>query len=149
MGDEIFGLPGMFDIGCGMWSDLCDLLILPEKPVKVGATWTHEEKWEHADATHVRTYRLEGLTTREGRKCAKIAVSWRMDYSSVPLDTGDEIMAEMPATEGVSTGQFVWYYDYENSVDVYVEGAKGTESTTPAWGSTTKTLMNVKIIPVE
>jgi len=149
MPDEIVGLPGMFDIGCGMWSDLCDLLVLPEKAVNVGATWTHGEEWEHADATHLVTYRLDGFTTQQGRKCAKISISWRTEYSSAPPETGDEGDIEMPPTHEISTGKFVWYYDYENGVDVYAEGAKGTESTTPEWGSTTKTLVNVKIIHVE
>ncbi|MBN1461427.1 MAG: hypothetical protein JXA57_18015 [Armatimonadetes bacterium] len=147
--DDICGLPATFEIGCGMWSDVCDLLVLPNKAVKVGATWTHEEEWEYADAPHIRAYRLEALTTQQGRKCAKISVSWRTEYSSIPPDREDEEGFEMPSTDQLTTGEFMWYYDYENGVDVYVEGAKGTESTTPDWGWTTKMLMNVKIIPIE
>jgi hypothetical protein len=53
------------------------------------------------------------------------------------------------AAEGVNTGDLVCYYDYQNSVDVLVEGTVGNETTTLATGSTEKAVMNVKIALVE
>ena len=148
-GCEIVGSLG---VGCGMWAEMAEMLTLPAEPVEVGATWTKEHGSGSQDEKSTVNYKLEELTSRSGRKCAKIRASWRHQFSTKGLSD----LAEMQpgsvgilAAEGVNTGDLVCYYDYENSVDVLVEGSLGNESTTVATGSTEKAVMNVKIVMVE
>ena len=148
-GCEIVGSLG---IGCGMWAEMAEMLTLPAEPVEVRATWKEEHESVPQDEKLVVNYKLEELTSRSGRKCAKIRAAWRHQFSTKGLSN----LAEMQpgsvgilAAEGVNTGDLVCYYDYENSVDVLVEGSLGNESTTVATGSTEKAVMNVKIVMVE
>jgi hypothetical protein len=148
-GCEIVGSLG---IGCGMWAEMADMLTLPAEPVEVGATWKHEHVSVAQGEKFVLNYKLEELTTRSGRKCAKIRATWRHQFSSKGLSDLAEMQpgtTNILAAEGVTTGDLVCYYDYENSVDVLVEGTLGNESTTVATGSTDKAVMNVKIALVE
>jgi len=127
----------------------------PEGDVKVDDTWSDEIKLptgeEGPEITLQISSRLLALTTFQERKCAKIRTSFEgpmtFDLSKMaPAD--EEAEGEM---EAVLQGDMVWYYDYENSVYVYAEGAVGMNMTMsmsapemPAGEMTMNMLMNVK-----
>jgi hypothetical protein len=148
-GCEIVGSLG---VGCGMWAEMVEMLTLPAEPVEVGATWKKEQESGPRDVSFVLNYKLEELTTRAGRKCAKIRASWRHEFSTEGLSDLADMQpgtTNIVAAEGVTTGDLVCYYDYENSVDVLIEGTLGNESSTVATGSSDKAVMNVKSVLVE
>ena len=150
MPDEVCGILAELEVGCGMWTEAADCLYLPKEPVEVGATWSHEGKV--GDTVHTTEYKLEQLTERSGRKCAKIRAKWRTPYAITDLPglpEEAESNAEWLRMEGLTTGEVVVFYDYENSLDVYVEGTIGSESKPEAADAGTKMLLNLKISLVE
>lgn len=149
MPDAVCGILGEMEVGCGMWMEAADMLYLPKDPVEVGATWTHEQKWEHAGTVQTTEYKLEELTEKAGRKCAKIRAKWNTPYSVTDVPEGNESIAEWLRMEGLTTGEIVFYYDYENSLDVYIEGTMGSETKPEAADASTKMLLNMKISLVE
>jgi hypothetical protein len=143
---------GSLGVGCGEWAGIPGMLTLPAEPVDVGSTWKRDQNAGVSGASFVINYKLEALTTHSGRKCARIHATWRQQFSTKGLSDLSEMSAGsvgMFAAEGVNTGDLVWYYDYENGVDVSIEGALGNESTTVAFHSTGKAAMNLKIVLVE
>jgi len=96
-------------------------------------------------------YKLLDLTTHAGRKCAKIRASWRYEFSDMKM--GEEGEGEESAAttgSGLHTGDYLFYYDYENSVCAYSEGSVGLEMSvampSPSGEGTAsmKALVNVK-----
>ncbi|MCJ7797797.1 MAG: hypothetical protein MUQ56_13740 [Thermoleophilia bacterium] len=90
---------------------------------------------------------LLGLTTFQGRNCAKIRATFKgpfdMDLSGVE-GIGADAEGPMNAT---MEGDLVYYYDYDNSVDVYGEGTVGMDmsmSMAELGAVTMKMLMNIK-----
>jgi hypothetical protein len=149
-----------FGAGAAGWWDLVDVLYLPEGDVSAGAEWTYEDTdtdfggVEGAPPLEVR-YKLLELTTHAGRKCAKIGTSFQYEFSDVAVSPEDEGGRQM-TTSGVMSGEYLSYYDYENSVQVYHEGAMGLDVTVtidhPDMASAavrTKIVMNVKMILAE
>jgi len=144
-----------FGIGAAGWWDLIDVLYLPEGDVPVGAEWTYEEEPgefggdEGAPPLVVR-YKLLELTTHAGRKCAKISSSFRYEFSDADMSSEDEDGGKLTAT-GTVSGEYLSYYDYENSAQVYHEGSTGVDVTVtvalpdlPGTDVRTKIAMNVK-----
>jgi len=132
------------------WANLSSFGALPEGDVKVGETWSEEAKIPTgADGPEITlnlTSRLLDLTTYQGRKCAKIRTSLK---GPISFKTGD---SESQSIEAMLSGQIVWYYDYENSVDVGGQGTVGMDMKMSASGPgmpgmemTTKMLMNLKM----
>lgn len=133
------------------WLGLVDVLYLPEGDVKPGATWSHrdEPEGEGPFPTVTIDHRLVELTSYGSRKCAKIAVSWRVPFSDVPFPPGGGEVEALAS--GVFSGEYLVYYDYENCLEVYVEGSVGTSLTVPLPDSSfeQKQQMNVKARLVE
>jgi len=96
--------------------------VLPRKDVKPGDTWSDTLETTGRGAAPAMkmafTSRLVGLTTRQGRRCAKISTTFK----------GTMTGAEGPGTGNVQ-GSAVQYYDYEKSLWVEAE-AKMTETIT-------------------
>jgi hypothetical protein len=137
----------------GEWLSLVDVIYLPEAEVEPGAVWFYEDApGEGAPGVTIRVeFRLLQLTTRDGRKCAKISASWSAPFSESSPLPGEE-GAEGTAT-GVLSGEYVVYYDYENCLELYVEGSVGTSITMGVSGvpvsATQKQQVNVKARLVE
>ncbi len=133
------------------WLGLVDVLYLPEGDVKPGATWSHKDEPEGEEPFPTVTidHRLIELTSYGGRKCAKIAVSWRVPFSDIPFPLGGEGVEA--SASGILSGEYLVYYDYENCLEVYVEGSVGTSLSVPLPESTfeQKQQMNVKARLVE
>jgi hypothetical protein len=128
-----------------------DVVCLPEGDVKPGDTWSHEPAAEMEDLPFtVRVdHRLLEVTTRAGRTCAKLSVSWEAPFSDVPFPMGD---GDVDASaSGVMSGEYIVYYDYENCLEVHVEGAFGTTFTLalPEFSVEQKQQVNVKARLVE
>ncbi len=141
-------------LGCGMWASLLEELRLPQEAVEPGATWKHEVAIsEFGDHETTYTYKLEELTTVSGHKCARIRVKWRNQWQLKESDlkdlVEDDTLVGTGDTKGIQTGDLVWLYDYENSIDFRLEGSIGRETTNSTLGSTEKTLMNIKLVLVE
>ncbi|MBN1461428.1 MAG: hypothetical protein JXA57_18020 [Armatimonadetes bacterium] len=144
-----------FGVGAGGWWDLIDVLYLPEKDVTVGAEWTYEDTGadfvgaEGAPPLVVK-YKLLELTTHAGRKCAKISTSLKYEFSEVDISPEEDEEGRM-TTSGTLSGEYLSYYDYENSIQVYHEGSTGADVTVrfehpdlPETEVRTKIVMNVK-----
>jgi hypothetical protein len=155
LSDDAAGAMDAFGIGAGGWWDLVDVLYLPEGDVSVGAEWTYKDDdtsiggGEEAPPLEVQ-FKLLELTTHAGRNCAKISTSYRYEFSEVAMPTGAEEGGRM-TTSGLMSGEYLIYYDYENSVRVYREGSTGFDVTViaeyPEMGEATvrtKIVMNVK-----
>ena len=122
MGPDLENLPTWSQFGA-----------FPEDDVKVDDSWSEELEFPALEGgpelTLVVNSRLLALTTYQERKCAKIRTSFEgpmsMDISKVaPAGAAAE-----GAMEAVLQGDMLWYYDYENSVYVYAEGAIGMNMT--------------------
>ncbi len=153
-GDNTCGTLSSLQLGCGMWASLLEELRLPAEAVEPGAIWKHEGSLsEVGDHKIAFTYKLEELTSVSGRKCARIRVTWRNQWQLKESDLKDlleeDTLVGLGDTEGIQTGDLVWLYNYENSVDVLVEGSIGHETTNSAFSSTEKVLMNLKLALVE
>jgi hypothetical protein len=116
---------GSLDLVGDAWLGLVDVLYLPEGDVAPGATWSHEPLEEEEDLPFALEidHRLLELTTYAGRTCAKIAVSWRAPFTDMPFPEAGE--AADASASGIFSGEYVVYYDYENCLEVYVEGSVG------------------------
>jgi hypothetical protein len=132
----------------GEWADWLDILQFPDAEVELGETWKGEAPFIGPFGVlppeAVVRSRLVELTTMEGRKCAKIETSL-----DAPLH---EDLHETGAPEGLSLQRalrfnLVWYYDYENSVTVLMEGSiteEGLFSDTSGRSGQGKVIINVK-----
>jgi len=108
------------------YSDFCEIgAAFPEGDLAVKDTWTGEMKMplgEGQDVTLTATSRLLEVGAFQGRKCAKIRSTFKgpltLDMSAMGGAQGG---GDVNAT-GTLYGQFVSYYDYENSVYVSSEG---------------------------
>jgi hypothetical protein len=144
---------GTMELLGGQWLGLVDVLYLPEGEVEPGATWSHEPLLEEADLPFALKidHRLVELTTRAGHKCAKIAVSWRAPFSDIPFPGGEE--GAVGSASGAFSGEYLVYYDYENCLEVYVDGAVGASVTAtvsePSITLTQNHQLNVKASLVE
>jgi hypothetical protein len=128
----------------------------PEGDVEVGDSWTDTLSVPTPSGGMslelTFTSRLLKLEARKGHQCAKIQTSFEGPMKfDLPEGAGAE--ASLEATLG---GEMLWYYDYENSVYVYGEGAIEMSMTMsmPMPGDaggemTTKARMNIKTAVVE
>jgi hypothetical protein len=142
---------GQMHVGCGMWTGLLDMLELPSGPVAVGSTW---EKTQGENPRTVVNYRLQEVTQRAGRRCAKIRVTWQHEYSLSDMmqrsqSTGHPEMDRFMIYQVGDAGDVTWYYDVENSVDVHLEGVVRLTSEQPGLGSTWALVENVKLVFLE
>lgn len=152
--EEAYAVLDGFPILTGDWWELVDVLYLPAGDVSKGAKWQYEEESELPDGSAqplVVSYELLDLTSHDGRKCAKIRASWRYEFSDMQVDEGDDAESATTTGSGVYSGDYLIYYDYENSVCAYSEGSIGFDATatmpTPfgEGSATMKALANVKI----
>jgi hypothetical protein len=99
----------------------------PEGDVSVGGSWTDTVKIPTPGGGQMLeltfTSRLEGIETRQERKCAKIRTAFEgpMHLSLAELDVSEEDAEG--SLDAAFSGEMLWYYDYENSVYAYGEGA--------------------------
>ena len=130
--DEAYSVLDGFPLLAGDWWELVDVLYLPTGDVSEGAEWQYEDTEdlpsESAPPVVVK-YKLLDLTTHEGRKCAKIRASWRYEFSDMKMEEEGEEELDAMTASGVHTGDYLFYYDYENSVCAYTEGSTGMEMT--------------------
>jgi len=158
-GEELGGAQQMMPGGPETWGNWASFMPFPEKDVKAGDKWSDELSLASLTGmegvTIKFTSEMIALTTFQARKCAKIRTVFEVPLNPDPSQMAGpgEEAAESP-TEGIMKGTMLWYYDYENSVYVYAEGA--TEMSTSMdmgeaiGGSTTsKALMNMKMTLVE
>jgi len=150
--DEAYSVLDGFPVLGGNWWELVDVLYLPAGDVSAGAEWQYEDTEDlpsESSPPLVVRYKLLDLTTHAGRKCAKIRASWRYEFSDMKMDEeGEE--SEATIGSGVYSGDYLLYYDYENSVCAYSEGSVGLETSvmmpSPSGEGTAsmKALVNVK-----
>ncbi len=148
---ELIDALGSLRILGDLWLGLADVLYLPEGDVGPGATWFHKDVPEGDEPFPILKidHRLIELTSYKGRKCAKIAVSWRAPFSDIPFPVrGGAVEA---SASGVLSGEYIVYYDYENCLEVYVEGSVGRSLTVPLpeFSFEQRQQMNVKARLVE
>jgi hypothetical protein len=151
---EAYSVLDGFAILAGDWWDLVDVLYLPAGDVSTGAEWQYEDaegRPSESAPPFVVRYKLLDLTTHEGRKCAKIRASWRYEFSDMKMEEeGEGEEADATTGSGVHTGDYLLYYDYENSVCAYSEGSVGLEisvqipSPSGIGTASMKALVNVK-----
>ena len=142
--------------GADTWSTMpAQFGAFPEGDVTVNDTWSEELKIPTSPDGPEMTMKLESqllaLTTFQGRKCAKVRTSFE---GPMNLDMGDfgGAAGEVEGTmDAMLQGDMLWYYDYENSLYVYGEGAVGMDmnisvaGADTAGGMTAQMLMNVKM----
>lgn len=152
--DEVYSVLDGFPLLAGDWWELVDVLYLPTGDVSKGAEWRYEDTEdlpsESAPPLVVR-YKLLDLTTHAGRNCAKIRASWRYEFSDMKMEEeGEGEEPDAMTGSGLHTGDYLVYYDYENSVCAYSEGTVGLEMsvTMPSQSGegtvSMKALVNVK-----
>jgi hypothetical protein len=152
--EEAYSVLDGFPLLAGDWWELVDVLYLPAGDVSKGAEWRYEDTEdlpsESAPPVVVK-YKLLDLTTHEGRKCAKIRASWRYEFTDMKMEEeGEGEESDAMTGSGLHTGDYLIYYDYENSVCAYSEGSVGLEMSvtmpSPSGEGTAsmKALVNVK-----
>ncbi|UCC68295.1 MAG: hypothetical protein JSV79_14520 [Armatimonadota bacterium] len=103
----------------------------PEGDIEVGDSWYEELKIPIAPASSEIKVTVEShllaLTTFQGRKCAKIRASFEGPISLDLSDFGASSEEAKGRLEATFHGDTLWYYDYENSVDVYQEASTRME----------------------
>jgi hypothetical protein len=132
----------------------------PEDDVSVGDSWTDTVKVPTPGGGPMLelsfTSRLEGIETKQDRQCAKIRTAFEgpMHLNLAELDVSEE--GAEGSLEATLAGEMLWYYDYENSVYAYGEGAVelSMQMSVPmpdamAGEMTTKVRMNVKTAALE
>jgi hypothetical protein len=149
MGPDLENLPTWSQFGA-----------FPEEDVKVDDAWSEELEFPAVEGgpelTLVLNSRLLALTTFQERKCAKIRTTFEgplaFDLSEM-APAEEEVEGTM---EAVLQGDMMWYYDYENSVYVYAEGAVGMDMAMsmagpemPGGEMNMNMLMNMKYVLVE
>ncbi len=148
---EVMNAVSILEVACGTWTSHFEQLRLPAAEVEVGGTWA-DEKRPAEGTTNGSRFTLEELTTRSGHKCAKIRARWRDRFSRTGPPKGVDVPPEygyLYVAEGQHTGEILWYYDYENSTDIHVEGSVGYEVSQPAFSSTSRSVLNFKVTLVE
>ncbi|MDH4179370.1 MAG: hypothetical protein OEV33_02585, partial [Armatimonadota bacterium] len=102
-----------------------------EGDIEVGDSWSEKLKIPIAPAgSEIEVTvesRLLALTTFQGRKCAKIRASFEGPISLDLSDFGAPSEEAKGRLEATFQGDMLWYYDYENSVDVYQEASTRME----------------------
>ena len=152
--EEAYSVLDGFPLLAGDWWELVDVLYLPTGDVSEGAEWQYEDREDLPSESAppiVVKYKLLDLTTHAGRKCAKIRASWRYEFSDMKMgEEGEGEESDAMTASGVHTGDYIFYYDYENSVCPYSEGSVGLETSvmmpSPSGEGTAsmKALVNVK-----
>ena len=149
--EEAYSVLDGFPLLAGDWWELVDVLYLPAGDVSTGAQWQYEDREDLPSESApplVVKYTLLDLTTHAGRKCAKIRASWRYEFTDMKMEEGGEgEESDAMTASGLHTGDYLFYYDYENSVCAYTEGSTGMEMTAamPSEGTVSmKALVNVK-----
>jgi hypothetical protein len=152
--------PGVTGGGPEFWPAWSTIACFPEKDIKENQTWSDTIKLPMPpgapEITITFNSRLLALTTFHGRKCAKIRTAFKgpmtFDLSQLGAEAGD-VAGKL---EGTLQAQIVWYYDYENSIDVGSEGNVSMDMKMsisppdmPAQEMTTKMRMNMKSAIVE
>ena len=143
--------------GAENWSTFSNFSAFPEGTVEVGDSWSDELEIPALpggpEMSLKLTSHLLGLTTYEGRKCARIRTSFRGPMSFEEMAGAEAESASMEAT---LEGTMEWHYDYENSVYVGGEGSVGIDMKMsiaapemPGTEVTTKMLANVKMTLVK
>jgi hypothetical protein len=108
------------------WSRCC---ALPEGDVKVGDSWADTfgsslPTGGPAVKVSIKSQLLE-VTTFQGRQCAKIRTTFSGPLEAKGSDMGP--FGSEGATTGRLQGDFIWQYDYENSVLAAAEGSGSME----------------------
>jgi len=114
--------------GAETWTNLfAQFGAFPEGDIEVSGAWSEELKIPISPAGPeveiTVESRLLALTTFQGRKCAKIQTSFEGPISLDLSDFGAPTEEVKGAMEAMLQGDMLWYYDYENSVDVYQEAS--------------------------
>ncbi len=155
-------LPELMAAGPKTWTNLFARFgVFPEGDVEVGASWSEELSVPVApggpEVEIAVASRLLALTTFQSRKCAKIRTSFEVPVSLDLSDFGAAAQeAEGGRLEAAFQGDVLWYYDYENSVDVYQEASARMEADlsmsgpgTPGGTITTEARLDLKLTLAE
>jgi hypothetical protein len=142
--------------GAETWSTMpAQFGAFPEGDINVDDTWTEELKIPTAPDGPEMTMNLESqllaLTTFQGRKCAKVRTSFEGPMDLDMADFGGAAGEVEGTMDAMLQGDMLWYYDYENSIYVYGEGAVGMDMNISVAGAdmpggmNAQMLMNVKM----
>lgn len=142
--------------GADTWSTMpAQFGAFPEGDINVDDTWAEELKIPTSPDGPEMTMNLESqllaLTTFQGRKCAKVRTSFEGPMNLDMADFGGAAGGVEGAMDAMLQGDMLWYYDYENSIYVYGEGAVGMDMNISVAGAdmpggmTAQMLMNVKM----
>ena len=144
------GRPALDDILGVRWTDLVNIGAFPESEVKVGDTWSDRLEIAGAEGSPAVTLRLTSklleLATFQGRKCAKIRVTFDGPLTFGAAEDG----RDSGSMKALLHGDGIWYYDYENGLYARAEGTVGLSMTASGSGSpglpmTTKMAMALKL----
>ncbi len=154
---ESVATPKLMGPGAETWTSMPNQFgAFPEGDIEVNDSWSEQLKIPTAlggpEIGMTINSRLLALTTFQGRKCAKIRTSFEGPIKLNLSELGTPTEGVEGTMEATLQGDMLWYYDYENSVHVYYEGAVGMEMNlamsgpdVPAGAMTTQVLMDVKM----
>ena len=155
--DPLSQLPGQGRDSFPNWSQFG---AFPEGDVSVGDSWTDTVKIPTPGGGPMLeltfTSRLEGLETKQDRKCAKIRTAFEGPMHLNLAELGVSEDGAEGSLDATLAGEMLWHYDYENSVYAYGEGAIefSMQMSVPmpegmGGEMTTKVRMNVKTAALE
>ncbi len=146
--------------GADTWSTMpAQFGAFPEGDINVDDTWSEELRIPTSPDGQEMTMNLESqllaLTTFQGRKCAKVRTSFAGPMNLDMADFGGAAGGVEGTMEAMLQGDMLWYYDYENSIYVYGEGAVGMDMNISVAGADmpggmrAQMLMNLKMALAE